>query len=163
VIQALWREKNKDRVSSYKAEWHLQNKERMNAASRAWGQANAVQNNAKAREKYINDPEYYKQRAKAYAAANPERVSFSAIKRLYGMSQEEYGSLLESQGGACAICCGPPTGRGKKSGRYYVDHDHDTGVVRGLLCHGCNIGIGHLKDSSELLMKASKYLKKAGK
>lgn len=83
-----------------------------------------------------------------------ELMRAGQLKRKFGMTIAEYDSLLESQGGACAICKKPcPTGR-----RLAVDHDHKTGAVRGLLCHSCNLGIGKLGDDPERLLAAAKYL-----
>lgn len=80
----------------------------------------------------------------------------SDIKRHYGMTVDQYHGLLNSQGGVCAICRGQNTnGR-----RYAVDHDHETGTVRGLLCSQCNVGLGMFRDSTSLLTEAISYLLK---
>lgn len=73
---------------------------------------------------------------------------------LYGVSKEVFAELLAKQQGKCAICSGPPL----KGESLCVDHDHKTGAVRGLLCKGCNVGIGKLGDSVEGLKKALAYL-----
>jgi len=79
----------------------------------------------------------------------------------YGITLSEYDEILESQGGVCAICgSDDPQGKGA---RFHVDHCHETGEVRGLLCHFCNIGLGHFKDSREALQSAINYLNIAGK
>ena len=79
--------------------------------------------------------------------------------KLYGITQEDYDALLEKQHGVCAICHKPSKPGGKRSAsRLHVDHDHETGRVRGLLCNRCNLGIGHLHDSPVLLLSALKYL-----
>lgn len=70
----------------------------------------------------------------------------------YSMTHGQY-EVLEAKG--CAICNGPPTGRG----RYHFDHDHETGTFRGLLCTSCNVAIGHFRDKPSLLHKAIRYLK----
>ena len=81
------------------------------------------------------------------------------LKQLYGISLEDYTSMLEEQGATCKLCgTTNPEGRGA----WHVDHNHETGVVRGLLCHSCNTGIGHLKDDPDLLTKAALYIKKDG-
>lgn len=60
--------------------------------------------------------------------------------RLFGLTRAEFEALLDSQDGRCAICCRrEPGGR---SNEWHVDHCHETGVVRGLLCAGCNLGLG---------------------
>jgi len=79
----------------------------------------------------------------------------------YGLTLEKYDQLLEEQGGGCAICHEPPTGR-----RLHVDHDHnccDKGCencVRGLLCQMCNQALGMLRDDVKLLSAAIQYLNK---
>jgi len=75
----------------------------------------------------------------------------------YGMSPEEYEELLEEQLNCCA-CCGSSNPK-RKSG-FVIDHDHNTGLVRGLLCHNCNIGIGQLGDSISGVTNALNYLRK---
>ena len=78
------------------------------------------------------------------------------LRRLYGITLEAYKQLQEQQNAVCAICkqkCN--TGR-----RLSVDHDHVTGIVRGLLCGNCNKGLGNFKDKSELLEAAINYLRK---
>jgi hypothetical protein len=86
----------------------------------------------------------------------------ASIKRQYGLSVDEYESLHRSQDKACAIC-------GMHIALYAnhigievasVDHDHETGEVRGLLCRRCNTGIGCLGDSVETLISAQEYLQK---
>jgi hypothetical protein len=74
------------------------------------------------------------------------------------MSLEDYMALLEAQNGKCAICGGGETG---KFSRLSVDHDHVTKKIRGLLCSSCNAGLGRLKDSEELLIRALEYLRNA--
>jgi hypothetical protein len=76
------------------------------------------------------------------------------LKANYGISVEKYEHLYSEQSGKCAICSGDcPTGK-----RLSVDHDHETGEVRGLLCSSCNNGLGRFKDDPELLRKAGDYL-----
>lgn len=74
----------------------------------------------------------------------------------YFITDDEYDTILEEQGGACAIC-------GNRDGNAVgfalcVDHDHETGRVRGLLCVKCNLLIGHADENPETLKSASEYL-----
>lgn len=74
------------------------------------------------------------------------------IKRIYGVTVEEYNTLLEQQDGVCAIC---------KNGHEHalcIDHDHSTNEIRGLLCKPCNVAIGNMKDEPERLRSAAMYL-----
>lgn len=75
----------------------------------------------------------------------------------YGLTPETYQGLSESQGHVCAIC-GSPYGLESQKHPLYVDHCHETGAVRGLLCSHCNAGLGHFRDRPELLMEAARYL-----
>ena len=99
-------------------------------------------------------------RGRAYMAsrraADPEYSWKQSLKRLYGITPDEYFELLAAQGGGCAICTAEkPGGRGK---RFHVDHDHETGEVRGLLCHACNIGLGAFGDDIDRMTAAMAYL-----
>jgi hypothetical protein len=72
-----------------------------------------------------------------------------------GLSVKEFNARLEKQNGVCAICGKTnPNGR-----RLFVDHNHQTGQIRGLLCGHCNTGIGNFLESAELLYSAISYLK----
>lgn len=83
----------------------------------------------------------------------------SLLRFNYGMTLSRWDSIYTAQGGLCIICRQPR--RGGKIGDIglYVDHDHATGKVRGLLCHMCNVGIGHFNEDVALLEAAIAYLK----
>jgi hypothetical protein len=85
----------------------------------------------------------------------------SKLKRKYGISLDDYAALLERQGGKCAICkATEPRGRAGHFGPvFHVDHCHQTGRIRGLLCSTCNPGLGAFGDSVERLQAAIDYLK----
>lgn len=93
--------------------------------------------------------------ARASTIANAERVLDSHLRRTFGITLAQYNELAVEQGGVCAICRMPPSGR---VSRLVVDHCHETGRVRGLLCKPCNSGIGHLRDSADVVRAALKYL-----
>jgi hypothetical protein len=79
----------------------------------------------------------------------------------YGLTVDQYDDLLAKQGHTCAICrTTKPLGRW---GRFVVDHDHDTGKVRGLLCNSCNVALGRLGDTVEGLSRAMMYIKNVSK
>lgn len=73
----------------------------------------------------------------------------------YDLSPEAYADLLAAQDGCCAVC-GDTMGGGRNE---HIDHDHETGVVRGLLCTHCNTAIGKFRDDPERLLKAATYLR----
>lgn len=126
-------------------------------------------------------------RKKEWREANPEHVSdyFKAykkewragrreeernqsrkyrLKREYGLTVEQYDDMLQRQGGACAICKSDDL-QVIKTGRVRalsVDHCHETGDVRGLLCSNCNVGLGYLRDSVDIIDGAIGYLQERG-
>lgn len=75
----------------------------------------------------------------------------------YGLTPETWRELWDSQGQRCAIC--GTEDNGKK--RFHVDHDHESGAVRGILCTTCNAGIGQLQDDPDVVFKAFVYLTRA--
>lgn len=85
------------------------------------------------------DPEKIKRSARAYS-----------LKRKYGITLDEYSVLLAKQGGRCAIC------NARKG--LCVDHCHETGAVRGILCRMCNISLGRFGDSVAGIERLMKYL-----
>lgn len=113
--------------------------------------------NATRRAKYAAEPE---RREKAKAAArdrDKDKKRDERLRKQFGISAADYDTILAGQGGGCAIC-GSPHGDGWKR-RLHVDHCHTTGVVRGLLCSECNLGIGKLGDDPARLDRAALYLR----
>ena len=79
--------------------------------------------------------------------------------KTYGVTDKWFDEMMEIQGGRCAICNEKP----KKDRRLCIDHDHATGIKRGLLCDGCNRGLGDFKDNPRSLEFAIIYLKVGGR
>jgi hypothetical protein len=98
---------------------------------------------AKLRQRHADDPAYR------------ERHRGHQIKTAYGLLPEQYEALVDRQDGLCAICRKPP---GKRA--LHIDHNHETGAIRGLLCFECNSGLGKFGDDPELLRVALRYLGK---
>ena len=76
------------------------------------------------------------------------------LHKRFGITVEDYDALLAKQKGVCAICGAMPTTKL----RLPVDHNHQTGMIRGLLCHKCNRAIGLFKDSPQNILSAFQYL-----
>lgn len=84
----------------------------------------------------------------------------SRMKVKFGVTQEQYDSMLAAQGGCCAICgCKAGQGGSHRNRRLAVDHDHVTGKVRQLLCHSCNMILGRLADEPQLADRIAAYLR----
>lgn len=113
------------------------------------------------REWQAANREYDKQRRKDRYAADPERDKAATRKaiyrRKYGLTIAEYEAMVVAQGGRCAIC---GTDKPGGVGRWPIDHCSESGVVRGLLCNGCNPGIGFFKHDINRLQQAIDYLKR---
>jgi hypothetical protein len=86
-----------------------------------------------------------------------ERQRDNHLKRLYGLSAEEYDTFFREQGGVCAICKQESDTTGKNS-KLHVDHDHTTGKVRGLLCYRCNVAMGFLSEDTQRIYQILDYI-----
>lgn len=129
------------RKASSKA-YYEKNKEKIRARHKAYREKNKKELNVK---------------KKAYREKNKEKIRAKDLKRNFGISLHEYDLMLTEQKGKCA-CCG--IHQNELTMNLAVDHDHDTGLIRGLLCGSCNMAIGRLGDNIEGLMKALNYLEK---
>ncbi|HEX2193006.1 MAG TPA: endonuclease VII domain-containing protein [Acidimicrobiales bacterium] len=128
-------------------------------------------NLAQQHERYLADPERAKARVKRWQQENADRVNAywrerrqepevkrrdraGHLWRKFGITIAEYDAMLAAQGGVCAVCKRPPT----PGISLHVDHDHETGRIRGLLCFRCNNALGDLEDDPALLRAAARYL-----
>ncbi len=104
-----------------------------------------------------------RKRSKKWAEENPERARLgvlnATLKKKYGITLEDYQALFTKQNGCCAICGTTQSAWGKLA----VDHNHDSGEVRGLLCFNCNTSIGKLNDDPALLRRAAEYLEESSR
>jgi hypothetical protein len=101
-------------------------------------------------------------RKETYQNSKNKHREYQLFKR-FGVTLDDYKKMLEQQNGVCAICGKEEVVidvRTKKVRVLCVDHDHQTGKVRGLLCSKCNQAIGLMSDDIKILLKAIKYLKK---
>jgi len=108
---------------------------------------------------YEKHKETYKARSKTWRALNKRQHAHNALMSKYGIAIGEYESLLAAQNGLCAICKKPETRqRNGTVYRLHVDHDHNTGAVRSLLCHHCNAGLGHFMEDPAIMRVALLYI-----
>lgn len=111
------------------------------------------------RWKCQSDPTYAKEAAqrhrdgaRKFRKAFPDRIKNTRLRSMYGIDLLTYQKMSASQQGACAICGGMDC-------KLFVDHDHKTGRVRGLLCSACNLLLGKARESEEILLRAASYLR----
>ena len=84
---------------------------------------------------------------------------FFHAKKMYGITPEQWDALYDLQNGRCMICWETfdvSCAKGRR--KVNVDHDHNNNKIRGLLCHGCNVGLGYFRDNAELLRRAATYV-----
>ena len=130
--------------------YYLKNREKYREYNRKW----AIKNKVKRKEYHIKYHQENKEKRNAYTR------KFN-LKKRFGITPEEYEKLLVGQKSVCLICSKIGTSKSKKGGKLYklaVDHNHNTGKIRGLLCSKCNIGLGNFNDDVSLLEKAKQYI-----
>lgn len=130
-------------------------------SSAEYQQANRVAINARHARYRTENPELVAAQKRSWSQANydPDVERQRRLVRKYGLSQADFGLILESQGGGCA-------GGHDWSGPWHVDHDHSCcsgdrtcgSCVRGILCPGCNVALGMVGDSIERLLALAGYL-----
>jgi hypothetical protein len=121
----------------------------------------SARSHKKSRNKISSDPERLEKRRayqKKWRKDNPDKMRLHhrrvLLKRKYGLTIEEYETILASQGGGCAICNKKPNCLRS----HPVDHDHDTKRVRGILCINCNIAVGNIYNNPKIATKMAEYL-----
>lgn len=115
---------------------------------------------AKSRNHLRRTPEARAKRRATRPSQAGDAYMFGYNLRKYGLTPEQYTEMLESQNGVCAICGDPPAGGNTSMSRLHVDHDHDTGKNRALLCGRCNTGLGQLREDVRILKNMIAYIEK---
>ncbi len=130
-------------VAARRKAWYSENRQREIDRVKSWKKANKDRYNAKQRR---------------YRAANKDRMRDGYLRRTFGITLRDYERMLHEQGGGCAIC-GAPEPEGSS---LHVDHNHDTGDVRALLCFPCNNALGLLEEDEERVRALLEYLHDPG-
>jgi hypothetical protein len=125
IRQQAYRERYPERVADTQARYNAANRDKVNATKTAWKRANVEKHGASSRAAWL--------------------------KAKYGLTVGEYDAMVEAQQGVCAICKGAVVSKR----RLAVDHCHESGKVRGLLCVPCNAALGVLEAH---LDEARRYL-----
>lgn len=148
-----WRDAENARL---RARYHNDPVHRETLLSRQRSPEVRAKTNRRNRERRANDPEWRatnnaKQRNRYHD--NPEfraRADDYKLTRAYGITTAEREQMEQEQCGRCSIC--------EQLGKLFIDHDHGTGQVRGLLCPGCNAGLGQFDERAEFMLSAVEYL-----
>lgn len=149
--------KHRERSLAQKKIYYAATKEEKKIYQKQYREANKEKLAAQHKEYYYANHQKMLDRAREYVKSNKSKIISSRRERSYGISQSAYLSMLDAQGGTCAIC--KTSAFGIKGP--CVDHDHITGQVRGILCNNCNRAIGLLKENIFILKAAINYLRKA--
>lgn len=142
--------------------WMDEHPEQFQVIQKRWRANNVEQTRVRCREFYQSP--HGKAVQKQYVESNRDKVNQHSTNyakrhptriraRKYGLTEEQFHSLLKSQSGLCKICK-TPTDK-----TLHIDHCHTTGRVRGLLCFRCNNLLGSAKDNPDILQAAIQYLK----
>jgi len=110
-------------------------------------------------DKRCHDQAFYQRNHQSLTDRRRPNDRANNLLKKYGMSVAEYDEMHYAQQGCCAICETPETlVRGGRVIRLSVDHCHDTGRIRALLCNFCNTALGKMKDNAALLRRAAAYV-----
>jgi len=133
-----------DALKQYQRDYRSKNREAIRARQ--------LEYNRRYREKNRQRLNEY---SRQYRKKNRDKQWEADLKCNYGITAVEYYELLDRQSGGCAIC---GVQENKNGSRLAVDHCHETGRVRGILCHDHNTALGKFRDDVRLLKRAISYL-----
>lgn len=148
-ISGRCRQCNKHRSAA----WYVKNRDSIAAKSREYYAANRGKARARGKKYRTNNREKILAYGVAYKIKNEKKLREKVWQREYGLSGADVAKMVIEQSNSCAICFESFT-----EVRMCIDHDHATGLVRGLLCLKCNRGIGLLGDNVKTMDMAISYL-----
>jgi len=120
------------------------------AAQRRYREKNRELMREKSKHYRLINRETCIERTKKWQRENPDKAKDTVYRRKYGISLSEYQNMVAKRNGRCDICF--------EVKPLVIDHCHENGDIRGLLCDRCNVGIGCLEDNQERLISAAKYI-----
>jgi hypothetical protein len=142
-----------EKQSAYMKGYYATNKEKMLAKNRAYREKDPEHHLERAREYHHKNRERLIEKKRTHRKENQAVYAERRRLRVYGLAPEKFADMLAAQNGCCAVC-----GDG---GILVVDHCHDTGKIRSLLCSPCNTAIGLFKEEPKRMRAAIRYLAKA--
>lgn len=152
--------KDPEKEKECQRQYYLRHKDKVLAASKKRYHEKKEEILRGCKDRYNKDTARITQRNKNYRARNRGKYKEYEWRcaGMVNMTMERYDQLFQEQNGSCAIC---RIGAETLSRNLVVDHNHETGKVRGLLCDHCNQGIGKLKDNIIILERAIEYLNRS--
>lgn len=151
-----YRENNREMIRETHERWKKNNPEKVVILRNRYRAKNSKSLLERHRDYNSKNRETINVKSKEYRDANPEKRIETKLNARYKLTIREYQEMYDNQNGLCAICGGiSSNGR-----RLCVDHNHDNGKIRALLCDNCNVGIGRFKDDKNMVYKAYLYLEK---
>jgi len=138
-------------------EYHLKNRDKILQKKKEYQQDNKEKRAVYAKKYYQEHKEEHRIFKRQWARDNPEKIKGYGLKANYGISLEDYNSMLKEQEYKCMIC---NIHENDLSKPLSVDHCHTTGIVRGLLCTNCNTSLGGFMDNIEYLEAGIEYLRR---
>lgn len=157
--QRAWREKNKDRDAANKKRWAEANKERKASRAKIWREFNKETIAAKHKAYYEANKGILLAKQKARYETDKESILARNRFHKYGISEEQFTVMLESQSNRCKCC--KTSLKSLPLHRIHIDHCHRTGFVRGILCNQCNTTIGNAGEDPDRLRSCACYLEQS--
>jgi len=172
-----YRKKNKKRIQEYNSEYRKRNKESLDEYSRnyysnidtdkrkgyskEYRDKNKSSLNQYSKEYYANNKEYWsadsrKVKKRDYYEANKDKFKENGYKYRYGLSTEDVESMKTDQDNKCLICACDFDDLDSK--HIHIDHNHETGAIRGVLCKRCNLTLGILEEDTQLMENMINYV-----
>jgi hypothetical protein len=144
----LYKLLHKEEIRKYKVEYYQKHKKLISIRDKKYRKKN--------KEKISHN-------LKKYNAENTDKIRNTKLQKIFGITLIDYNQMLEEQNYLCVICGNKETVTDKRTNKIRklsVDHDHQTGRVRGLLCGNCNNLLGRCKDNIKILQSAINYLQR---
>jgi hypothetical protein len=153
-------DEQKLKQKEYQKQWKINNPEKNKERGRRYYSNNKEKRKKQARDSYLKHIEKRVEKNNQWRNNNRDKIkSYSRInglKNKFNITLDQYNEIFNKQNGCCMICEKPQSEFPKA---LCVDHNHQTGKIRGLLCDKCNKGIGFLNDDINILLNAIQYLK----
>jgi hypothetical protein len=171
-ISKEYRLKNREKIKQQRKKYYLKNKEKILKKTKGYYKKYYL----KRKEHYLKNREYYLKYKKEYFLKNKEKIlkkrkeyrlknrkkvqqqrKKSYFKNTYNLTLEQFNEKLNNQNNKCVLC---DTTFDEKINKAYVDHNHQTGKIRDILCFNCNSGLGKVKEDKNILNNMINYLNK---